>query len=266
MPTPSESLPQRRRQLDAAAPPLSSAAREALLGALDDGWADPRRLYSEGRRARALLDGAREAVAGVLSARPDEVSFAPSATLARQLGLRGLLHGRRRVGPRLVLSAVEHSALLHTAQWHEGRGGHTVVVGVDRLGRVDRGAWAREVASPGVAAACLQAANGEVGTRQPLAEAARACRDAGVPLLVDAGAVLGRDPAPPLGDVLVADARSWAGPASGVLVVRTGTRWRPDWPADENEHGRVPGDVDVPTALATAAGLLDAESRRESRA
>ncbi|MGN6301803.1 MAG: cysteine desulfurase family protein [Angustibacter sp.] len=269
MPTPSapRASLEPRRPLDAAAPPLSAAAREALLAALDDGWADPRRLYTEGRRARALLDGAREAVAGVLAARPDEVSFAPSATLARRLGLRGLLHGRRRTGDGLVLSAVEHSALLHAGQWHQARGGRTSLVGVDRLGRLDPVAGAREVRAEGVAAACLQAANGEVGTRQPLGEAAQACRDAGVPLLVDAGAVLGRDPAPTAGDVVVADARSWAGPPGvGVLVVRTGTRWRPDWPDDDNEHGRVPGEVDVPAALAAAAGLLDAESRRADRA
>jgi cysteine desulfurase len=264
--SPAQPASRRRRQLDAAAPPLSPVAREALLGALDDGWADPRRLSTEGRRARALLDGAREAVAGVLGARADEVSFAPSATLARGLGLRGLLHGRRRVGRRLVLSAVEHSALLHTGQWLEAQGGECAVVPVDRLGRVDGEAWAREVAVTGVAAACLQAANGEVGTRQPVATAAWACAEAGVPLLVDAGAVIGRDAVPAAGDVLVADARSWAGPGVGVLVVRTGTRWRADWPADDNEQGRVPGEVDVPAALAAAAGLLDAESRRAARA
>ena len=256
-----------RRLLDAAAPPLSAAAREALLAALDDGWADPRRLYAEGRRARALLDGAREAVASVVRARSDEVAFTASGTVARHLGLRGLLHGRRRAGSTLVLSAVEHSALLHTGEWHESRGGRTRTVGVDRYGRVDRAAWDAAVREDHVAAACLQAANGEVGTRQPLAEAARACAAAGVPLLVDAGAVLGRDPAPEVGQVVVGDARSWAGPPGvGVLVVRTGTRWRPDGPADENEQGRVPGEPDVPSVLAAAAALLDAEDRRVTRA
>ncbi|MCU1673041.1 MAG: aminotransferase, partial [Frankiales bacterium] len=62
--------------LDAAAAlPLHPAAREALLAALDDGWADPSRLYGAARRARLLLDSARAAVADVLGARPDEVRF-----------------------------------------------------------------------------------------------------------------------------------------------------------------------------------------------
>ncbi len=203
----------------------------------------------------------------MLRVRPDEVSFASSGTVARQIGLRGLLHGRRRSGSHLVLSAVEHSALLHTAQWHEGRGGTTSRVEVDRLGRVDVAAFTAAARGEGVAAACLQAANGEVGTRQPLAEVADVCRHAGVPLLVDAGPVLGRDALPGAGEVVVGDARSWAGPPGvGVLVVRTGTRWRPDGPADDNEQGRVPGEPDLPAVLAAAAGLVDAEQRREQRA
>lgn len=259
-----------RRLLDACAPPLSAVARQTLLAALDDGWADPRRLHAEGRRARALLDGAREAVAGVLHSRPDEVSFTASGTLARQLGLRGLLYGRRRVGHRLVLSAVEQGALLQTAQWHADRhpdmADAVTLVPVDRWGRVSTAVFAAAAARPGVAAACLQAANAEVGTRQPVDAVAAECQQAGVPLLVDAGAVLGRDPAPQVGDVLIADARSWAGPPGvGVLRVRSGVRWRSEGPADENEQGRAPGEVDVPSVLAAAASLLDAEQHRARR-
>lgn len=269
VPPPVERVPGRPRRalLDASAPPLSPVAREALLAALDDGWADPRRLHAEGRRARALLDGAREVLADVLAARPDEVSFAPDAIVARQLGLRGLLHGRRRQGDHVVVSAVEHSALLHTAAWHEARGGRATRLPVDALGRVDADRLAEAVRGEGVAALALQAANGEVGTRQPVATAAAACHEAGVPLLVDAGAVVGRDPVPAGADVLVADARSWAGPPGvGVLVVRTGVRWRSDGPEDEHEHGRVPGEPDVPSVLAAAAALQDAETHRERRA
>ncbi|WP_460459236.1 cysteine desulfurase family protein [Angustibacter peucedani] len=259
----------RRALLDASAPPLAPVAREALLAALDEGWADPRRLHAEGRRARALLDGAREVVAGALGARPDEVSFAPDATTARQVGLRGLLHGRRRRGDHVLLGAVEHSALLHTAAWHEARGGRRTLLPVDLLGRVQldgADGLAAAVAGEGVAALVLQAANGEVGTRQPVAQAAERARAAGVPLLVDAGSVVGRDELPEGADVLVADARSWAAPPGvGVLVVRTGVRWRADGPEDENEQGRVPGEVDVPTALAAAAALQDAEQHRERR-
>src|SRR5512145_2866802 len=64
----------------ATAAPLHPVARQALLAALDDGWADPGKLYTQARRARQLLDAAREATAQTLGVRADELSFTPSGT------------------------------------------------------------------------------------------------------------------------------------------------------------------------------------------
>src|SRR5829696_2883879 len=99
--------------LDAASSePLHPAGREALLAALDRGYADPRRLHRAGRDARLLLDNARAAVAESLEVRPDEVSFVASGTHAVHLGLLGLHRGARD-GGRVAHTAVEHSAVLH---------------------------------------------------------------------------------------------------------------------------------------------------------
>ena len=239
-----------RVYLDAAsAAPLHPVARETFLAALDDGWADPDRLYTEGRRARHLLDEARASVAAAIGARPDEVSFAASGTNAVHLGVAGCLVGRRRVGRHLVVSAVEHSSVLHAAEHHAAAGGEVATVGVDRTGRVDVDAYA-EALRPDTALACLMAANHEVGTVQPVAEVAEAAAALGVPLLVDAAQSVGRVPVDvrDLGAaVLVASARKWGGPPGvGVLVVRTGTRWQSPLPADEREAGRVPGPVNLP--------------------
>ena len=117
----------------ASAAPLHPVARQALLAALDEGWADPARLYREGRRARLLLDAAREAAAEAVDCRPDELVFTPSGTQGVHVGVLGALTGRRRVGARLVVSAVEHSSVLHTAEVHEAGGGTVAQVGVDRL-------------------------------------------------------------------------------------------------------------------------------------
>ena len=86
--------------------------------------------------------------------------------------------------------------------------------------------------------AALQSANGEVGTRQPLAAARDATAAHGIPLVVDAMASLGRDDVPPDWDVLVGDARSWGGPPLGVLVVREGVRWHWSEARADVEHGR----------------------------
>jgi len=243
--------------LDAAsAAPLHPVAREALLAALDDGWADPARLYGAGRRARLLLDGARATVAEILGARPDEVTFCASGTEAAQLAVLGGLAGRRRAGTRLVHSAVEHSSVLHAAERHVAAGGESVGVPVDRLGRVDAAAFAAAVSAPGAALASLMSANHEVGTVQPVAEVAAACAAAGVPLHTDAAQSLGRVPLPAGWSLLSASAHKWGGPPGvGVLVVRTGTRWVSPLPADERERGRVPGFENVPAVVAAAASL-----------
>jgi cysteine desulfurase len=241
--------------LDAAAGvPLHPAAAEALTAAVADGWADPAKLYGAGRRSSLLLDGAREEIAEVLGARPDELAFCGSGTQAAHLAILGGLAGRRRAGTRFVHSAVEHSCVLHAAERHAAAGGEAVSVPVDRDGRVDVAAFA--AAADGAALASLMTANHEVGTLQPVAEVAAACRDLGVPLHTDAAQSAGRLPVPAGWSLLSASAHKWGGPPGvGVLAVRTGTRWRSPLPADERERGRVPGFPNVPAAVAAAAAL-----------
>ena len=235
--------------------------------------------------------------------------FTASGTAAIHYGVAGALAGRRRVGARLVVSAVEHSAVLHAAEAHvarvqaagggssgagstavsttsaAGRGGGEAseeeptiaevlaasgvvsVVGVNQLGRVDAEAFARELNVPGTALACLQAANHEVGTVQPLAPVFEAAGAAGVPLLVDAAQVVGRMPVPSQWSVLCASSHKWGGPTGvGVLAVRKGTRFAPTWAVDEHEDGRVPGAVNLPGIVAAAAALVAREQEREAEA
>ncbi|MBT2525703.1 aminotransferase class V-fold PLP-dependent enzyme [Streptomyces sp. ISL-99] len=239
----------------ASSAPLHPVARQALLASLDEGWADPSRLYREGRRARLLLDAAREAASEAVGCRPDELVFTSSGTRAVHTGISGALAARRRVGRHLVVSAVEHSSVLHSATEHEAAGGTTTQVAVDRAGRVDPGAYARALRED-TALACLQSANHEVGTEQPVAEIAQECRAVGVPLLVDAAQSLGWGPVEGDWSLLTASAHKWGGPAGvGLLVVRKGVRFAAQGPADERESGRAAGFENLPAIVAAAASL-----------
>ncbi|MEV8553657.1 aminotransferase class V-fold PLP-dependent enzyme [Streptomyces glaucescens] len=250
----------------ASAAPLHPVARQALLASLDEGWADPARLYREGRRARLLLDAAREAVAEAVGCRADEVVFTSSGTRAVHSGVSGVLAGRRRVGRHLIVSSVEHSSVLHSAEAHEAAGGTVTRVPVDRSGAVDPSVYAAALRED-TALACLQSANHEVGTVQPVAEVAEACRAAGVPLLVDAAQSLGWGPVAGDWSLLAASAHKWGGPSGvGLLVVRKGVRFAPQGPADERESGRAPGFENIPAIVAAAASLRAVRAEADAEA
>ncbi|MFD7262557.1 cysteine desulfurase/sulfurtransferase TusA family protein [Streptomyces sp. NPDC059874] len=248
----------------ASAAPLHPVARQALQASLDEGWADPSRLYREGRKARLLLDAAREAAAESVGCRADELVFTPSGTHAVHAGVAGALAGRRRVGDHLVVSAVEHSSVLHAAEVHAAGGGSVTEVPVDRYGAVAPAGYA-DVLGPTTALACLQSANHEVGTVQPVAEVAEVCGEAGVPLLVDAAQSLGWGPVEGAWSVLAASAHKWGGPPGvGLLAVRKGVRFSPQGPADERESGRSPGFVNLPAIVAAAASLRAVRTEAEA--
>ncbi|MEO6144463.1 MAG: aminotransferase class V-fold PLP-dependent enzyme [Dermatophilaceae bacterium] len=265
-PYPDPPADQRRVLLDAASAPMLPSAKATLLDALDAGWADPRRLHAEGRRARALLDQARQVLADGLGVRPPEISFLPGGAAALRAGLEGLEYAGRRRGARMVATAVEHSAILTTGRYRAAQAEDPSLfaeVPVGGSGRVDLSALGQALAAPGTVLAAVQSANGETGTRQPLDHAHERCRTHSVPLLVDASASLGRDAVPTQFDVLAGDARSWGGPPGlGVLVVPERTRWRRPGPASEVEHGRTDVDPVVALALAAAEAWQQTEATR----
>jgi len=245
--------------LDATRSPLHPAARETLLAALDAGWADPRRLHGEGRRARLLLDRARESVAASIGARPDEVSFHPSGGHALRTGVAGLRHARRRAAARVLTSAVDRAVLLHEA--HEADP-DVDPLPVDHAGRLSPETLRDALGTAPAALVAVQHANGEVGTVQPVAALHDVCRAAGLPLLVDGTASLGRVEGPGSWDVLAGDAATVAGPPVGVLAVRTGTRFDLPGPRWEPEHGREVEDPWVPLVLAAAEAWQHAVHER----
>ena len=241
----------------------TTLGRTAYLQALDDGWADHRRLHHEGRRARALYDGAREAVASVLGARTDEIFFAPSPTAAFHAVIPALLAGHKRKGNRVVASRIERAAVLNALEFSNAT---EQLVAVDERGLVNPDEFSAAVAQPGVAFAALQQANHEVATLQPLDRAREACTKAGVPLLVDATASL-THVAPPTGlwDALIASPADWGGGQGvGVLALKSRARARRVWPEDQDAW--FPGGASLPAIFAAAVTLQEAEGLRKGRA
>lgn len=234
--------------LDAASgAPLHPAAADILQRAAVTAFADPRRLHDSGRRARLLLDNARASVAETLDVRADEVIFVPSGTHACHLGLLGLINPSKPE-TRIAVSAVEHSAVLHAAQWHERRGGVVMQLPVNAEGVADLTTLPDDAS-----VVALQSANHEVGTRQPVS-ALRARTEAAI--FVDACASGGRDALPSGWDAMALSAHKWGGPAGvGILLVRRGAAWWNPFPGDDRADERAIGFENVAGALAAAAAL-----------
>jgi cysteine desulfurase len=233
------------------------------------GAADPGRVHTEGRMARAALEEAREQVAALLGSRPREVVFTSGATEAINAAVFGATFGQPADGlPAVVVcAAVEHSAVRDSsARWGQVRS-----IPVDGEGRIDDRAI--EAALPERPALVhIQWANHEVGTVQPVAEVVAQCRAASVLVHVDAAAAAGHVPVDfgAVGaDLMSVSAHKFGGPpGAGALLVRRGLRLPALLVGGEQERARRAGLENLPAwagfgaAAASVAADLAAEAER----
>ncbi|WP_296664447.1 aminotransferase class V-fold PLP-dependent enzyme [Demequina sp.] len=239
--------------------PMTNRTLDAFQSGLADGWADPTRLHTESRRARQLLDSAREAIAEEIGAQAEHTHLTPSPHLGLERVIAGV-YAARRGRDRIVASSVERDATLHAADYVCG--GALTLVGVDHHGHLDLDAFAGELEVPDVALAAVQHGNHEIGTLQRLDAVAERAAAARVPLLVDATASIGHVEPPEYWDALVANPADWGGPAGlGVVALRPRTRWLPVWPEGDDW---APGGVNVPAVLAAAVALQERREQLEA--
>lgn len=249
--------------------PLRPEAAAALREAEGEARGAPSSPHAEGRAARAVLERARKQIARLAGASPGEVVFTSGGSEAIAAAVRGVCDRAPHRLRRIVVSSIEHPAVLESARLAARRGFVVVEVPCGSEGRVSAESFRMHLGE-GVALAALQWANHETGVLQPVEEIGRACREAGVPFLVDAAQAAGRlplDPRKVFADLLVLSGHKLGGPqGTGALIVRRGIVLAPliGGAEEQGRRGGTPA-VAVLAGLGAAAQAAHGETKEEGR-
>ncbi|TDD68204.1 cysteine desulfurase [Jiangella aurantiaca] len=248
----------------AATTPVLPAVIDVVAGAMAT-LGNPSSLHASGRRARKLVEEARESVAAGLGARPSEVVFTSGGTEADNLAVKGLFWSRHGADPRrvrILASAVEHHAVLDSVDWLVAEQDAKVEwLPVDPAGRLDVDALRRVVrADPeSVALITVMWANNEVGTVQPIGEVVAVAHEHGIPVHSDAVQVVGALPLH-FGDsgldaMTVSGHKVGAPVGVGALLLRRETDVVPVLHGGGQERDVRSGTLDAPAVAGLAAAL-----------
>jgi cysteine desulfurase len=177
-----------------ATTPLDPRIRESMAPFLGEVWGNPSSLHQVGRRARALLDEARDRAATVLECKPSEVVFTSGGTESANLAVLGAARHLKSRGRHIITSQIEHHAVLHACEYLAKHDGFEVsYLPVDHQGRVSPESLLKALRADTVLVS-IMAANNEIGTLQPIKDLGAICRENGIIFHTDAVQWCGKEP------------------------------------------------------------------------
>jgi cysteine desulfurase len=236
---------------------------DAMRPVLTERFGNPSSLHQWGREARALRESARERVAAALGAQRREIVFTSGGTEADNLAVLGAVRAAGSVASRVIVSALEHKAVLAAATRAAEEGAQLVVAAVDRQGTIDLGALEQALpktaAGPKRAFCAVMWGNNEVGSVQPVAQVADLCGAVGAQFHTDAVQALGkvRVRVDEIGCTTMAVSGHKIGAPKGVgaLFVRQGIRLEPLIHGGGQEFGLRPGTENLASIVGFALAV-----------
>jgi cysteine desulfurase len=243
-----------------ATTPLDAGVRDAMLPFLDTIWGNPSSVHHVGRKARALLDDARDRTAKFLGAKPSEIIFTSGGTEANNLAIFGTARRLKPKGNHLITSAIEHHAVLHCFDYLETHEGFEVTrLPVDSAGRVSPDDLKRALRADSILVS-IMATNNEIGTIQPVAELGAVCRERGIFFHTDAVQWFGKEPVANIGqfnaDLVSICAHKFHGPkGAGLLYVKSPLLPDPILFGGGHENERRAGTENLPAIIGLAEAL-----------
>ena len=251
----------------AATTQIRKSALREMEFCLEQEYANPSSAYSFSRSIRQKLRDAREQIAAIIGAKPQEIYFTSGGTESDNWAIKGsafLYPGERK---RIISSQIEHHAVLRSCEFLSGFGYETIYLPVDEAGVVDYHEL-EKVLCKDTALVSVMLANNEIGTIEPIRELAGIAHDHHVPFHTDAVQAVGHIPLSmaDLGvDMLSASAHKFGGPKGiGFLYVREGTQIVPFHHGGAQESGNRAGTENAAAILAMAAALAESCASLES--
>ena len=254
----------------AATTPVDPRVLEKMLPYFTDNFGNPNSQHVFGRRAVTAVDEARDTVAKCIGAKPSEIYFTSGGTESDNWAMRGAAHALANRGKHLIISAVEHPAMLSAAKELQREGFEVTLAPVDEFGTVDL-AKLEEAIRPDTVFIGVMAANNEVGTLQPVKEIAALAKARGIAFFTDAVQAAGtlEVNVKELGaDMLSLSGHKFYGPKGvGVLYVRSGLKLARLVAGGHQERGMRGGTTNVPGIVGLAEALrLSQEHLHENAA
>lgn len=248
----------------ASTTPVHTEVLEAMLPYFTKEFGNPSSIYPLGQNASDAVAEARDTLAALIGAKPQEIFFTSGGTESDNWALKGFMHANASKGKHLITSAIEHHAVLHTCETLEHEGFEVTYLPVDEHGLVSVEAF-RAAIRPDTILASIMFANNEIGTIEPIAELASAAHEANIVFHTDAVQAFGHEPIDvnELGiDLLSASSHKIYGPKGvGLLYVRKGIKLQNLLDGGQQERGKRGSTENVPGIIgfAKAAELAQAD-------
>ena len=246
---------------NAATTRLSETAFEAMRPYMMDQFANPAGTYSFAAGAAAAVEKAREQLAAVIGAKSSEIFFTSGGTESDNWALKGVMQANAAKGRHLITSAIEHHAILHSAEALKKQGYDVTILPVDGDGTVDLDALEKAI-RPDTVLISVMAANNEIGTLEPLERIGEIAHAHGVLFHTDAVQAFCHVPLDVERmhiDLLSASGHKFHGPKGvGLLYVRKGVKIAPFMDGGAQEKKRRAGTTNVPGIVGMAAAAIEA--------